>query len=166
MNRGYDASYLNETIALIHNNFSDVAIGADIIVGFPGEGEEEFLKTYEFVANEPLTHLHIFPYSPRPGTEAFALGDPIPFREKKNRLWLLKKLISDKNYQFRRSLLHKPFDVTVEQKHDMFIGLTGNYIRVEIDEPCPVTTYAEVVIREVEPAHTRARLKKKAKVHT
>jgi threonylcarbamoyladenosine tRNA methylthiotransferase MtaB len=165
MKRGYDETYLTHTIHLIHDNFTDVAIGVDIIVGFPGEGKDEFQRTYDFVEREPLTHLHVFSYSPRPGTEAFILGDPVPTQEKKNRLWLLRKLISDKNYQFRKSLLHKSFDVIVEKKNDTFIGLTGNYIRTEIDGPCPRNTRAEVVIREVEPVHTRAWLKKKAKVH-
>ena len=166
MNRGYDAQYLAQIIHLIHDYFADVAIGADIIVGFPDEGEDEFLNTYDFVAREPLTHLHVFPYSPRPGTEAFVLGDPIPAQEKKNRLWQLKKLIDEKNYQFRKSLLRKVFDVIVEQNNDACVGLTGNYIKTEIDDPCPINKRVEVVISDVAPAHTRAVLKKDNKVST
>jgi threonylcarbamoyladenosine tRNA methylthiotransferase MtaB len=158
MKRGYDASYLRETLALISDNFTDVAIGADIIVGFPGEGKNEYLNTYRFVEQNPFTHLHVFPYSPRPGTEAFAMGDPIPAREKKNRLWQLKKLISAKNYTFRKALLNKTFSVTVEHGNGACLGLTGNYVRTEIDGPCRSERLVEVTINDVDPSHTRASL--------
>ena len=165
MNRGDDKTHLARTIHLIHDNFPDVAIGADIIVGFPDEGEDQFFNTYEFIAQEPFTHLHVFPYSPRPGTEAFVLGDPVSAMEKKNRLWQLKKLIAEKNYEFRKSLLSKTFDVIVEQEDATCIGLTGNYIKTEIDGRCPINKRVEVVIHDVDAAHTRAILKKKEKVH-
>lgn len=161
MNRGYDARYLTKTIDLIHGNFDDVAIGADIIVGFPGEGDSEFLNTYRFVAQNPFTHLHVFPYSPRPGTEAFAQGDPITAQKKKNRLWQLKKLINRKNYEFRKALLNKTFNIIVEHGDGVCLGLTGNYIRTEIDQPCPSNELVEVVIRDVGPDHTRASLMKR-----
>jgi threonylcarbamoyladenosine tRNA methylthiotransferase MtaB len=161
MKRGYDASYLKETIDLIHHNFPDVAIGADIIVGFPSEGDREYLSTYRFVEQHPLTHLHIFPYSPRPRTEAFSLGDPVLSNQKKDRFWQLKELINGKNYEFRQSLLNKKFSVTTEHAGDRYLGLTGNYIRVEIDEPHEPNKLIDVVIRDVSPAYTRASVVKK-----
>ncbi len=156
MRRGYDRSYLSDTLDLIHANFTDVAIGADIIVGFPGERESEFLNTYEFVAEKPFTHLHVFPYSPRPLTEAFSMGDPVKAQDKKDRLWKLKKLIGQKNLEFRKSALNKTFSVIVENHGHVCTGLTGNYIRVEIDEPHESNALIDIVINEVGPVHTRA----------
>ena len=135
MGRAYDVSYLEEMINLIRRNFDDVAIGADIIVGFPGEGEKEFSNTYDFIKSYPFTNLHIFPYSQRPLTRAYDLGDPVLPAAKKERLWQLKDLIAEKNYGFRQSLVDKTFDCIIENsKTDSSIGLTDNYVRVRIKD--------------------------------
>jgi MiaB/RimO family radical SAM methylthiotransferase len=156
MNRTYDSSYLRKAVEMIHKNFQDVAIGADVIVGFPGEGDKEFQNTYMFLKEKPFTHLHVFPYSPRLGTEAYALGDPVPKAEKKNRLWELKKLIRQKHYEFRQRLLNKKFMVTVEQKEERCCGLTDNYIRVDIDGQCAEKEMLEVSIDAVTEDRTHA----------
>lgn len=149
MKRSYDRKHLEKVIRLVKDNFQDVAIGADVIVGFPGEGEEEFRNTYEFIREQPFTHLHVFPYSPRHGTEAFGLGDPTPKKDKKDRLWELRRLINQMNYEFRRQLLNKNFDVAIEYKNEQCLGLTDNYIKVQIDEQCPRNDLVEVRIDSV-----------------
>ncbi|MDH4210934.1 MAG: MiaB/RimO family radical SAM methylthiotransferase [candidate division WOR-3 bacterium] len=149
MNRSYDKEHLEKVIRLIKGKFQDVAIGADVIVGFPGEGEQEFRNTYEFIHEQPFTHVHVFPFSPRYGTDAFKLGDPVSKIEKKNRLWELKKLIGQKNYEFRRQLINKKFEVAVEYKNGHCLGLTDNYIKVHIDEQCPKNELVEVMIDNV-----------------
>ncbi|MGB9722091.1 MAG: MiaB/RimO family radical SAM methylthiotransferase [bacterium] len=136
MGRQYDSNYIKTILGLITKNFSDVAIGADVIVGFPEEKEKEFKNTYDLIQSSPLTHLHIFTYSPRYITEAYKLGDPVGTTEKKKRLWMLKTLISEKNYKFRQSLIDKEIFAIIEKKTDMFKGLTDNYIRVTIDKTC------------------------------
>lgn len=156
MNRSYGTKYLKDVIRLISENFADVAIGADIIVGFPGEGEQEFTNTYRFVAESPFTHLHIFPYSPRHGTAAFELGDPIPKAEKKNRLWRLKELIKEKNFLFRKQLLNKKFQVAVEYKDEQCLGLTDNYIKVNMDGQIPANALVDVTIDDVTEEVTHA----------
>jgi threonylcarbamoyladenosine tRNA methylthiotransferase MtaB len=133
MKRGYDVSYLENTIHLISDNFHDVAIGGDVIVGFPGEEEKNFLNTFQFIESNPFTHLHVFPYSPRPCTEAYDLGDPVPRNIKRQRLWQLKKLIARKNHQFRKSLQDKIFNIIIEQSGDEVSGLTDNYTRVVVN---------------------------------
>jgi threonylcarbamoyladenosine tRNA methylthiotransferase MtaB len=158
MNRGYDVAYLSETINMLQSIFPDSAIGADVIVGFPGESEKEFLNTYQFIEQNPFTHLHAFPYSARPLTTALVLGDPITSVEKKRRLWELKKLIVHKNYEFRRTLLHKNFGVVVESSNGEYSGLTDNYIRVAIDQPCRINDLVRVRIERVTPEHTTASL--------
>jgi threonylcarbamoyladenosine tRNA methylthiotransferase MtaB len=158
MRRNYDRTYLEKTIDLIHAAFSDCAIGADIIVGFPGEGEKGFLNTYEFLRAQPFTHLHVFPYSPRPGTEAYELGDPVPRLEKKRRLWELKNLVQQKNHEFRKQLINKHFGVIVEHKNGKYIGLTDNYIRVDIDQKCPEHDLSQVKVTDVSEDNTYASL--------
>lgn len=156
MNRGYDRQYLAQMLELIKNTFEDVAIGADLIVGFPGEGEAEFQNTHDFVAAQPFTHLHVFPYSPRPGTAAYELGDPVPKAEKKDRLWRLKALIKEKNLAFRRAMFGKKFQVVVEQKAGACLGLTDNYIKTDIDRPCAENSLIEVLIDRVTEDTTHA----------
>ncbi|UCF70684.1 MAG: MiaB/RimO family radical SAM methylthiotransferase [candidate division WOR-3 bacterium] len=149
MNRAYDRAHLKRTVEMIHNNFQDVAIGADVIVGFPGEDDERFMNTYRFLQEQPFTHVHVFPYSPRPRTEAYRFGDPVPKAEKKDRLWRLKELVKQKNYQFRRGMVHKKFMVTVEHKEERCSGLTDNYIKVGIDGECAEKEMIEVIIDSV-----------------
>jgi len=156
MKRDYDVAYLSQAVESLHDNFADVAIGADVIVGFPGEGETEFLNTYRFLAARPFTHVHVFPYSPRPGTQAYDLGDPIPSSVKNDRLWELKKLIKQKNYEFRCTLLNKKYGAIIEHIHDEFFGLTDNYIRAKLDQPCAPNELIDIIVTDVSPEHTHA----------
>lgn len=158
MNRNYDSAVLSQAINALHHEFPDAALGADIIVGFPGEGEKEFLDTYRFLQARPFTHLHVFPYSPRPGTVAYPLGDPIPKIEKKRRFWKLKELITQKNYEYRKQLVNRKFGAIIERKNGKCVGLTDNYIRVSIEEPCPANELVEVMIEEATEADTKAAL--------
>ncbi len=133
MGRSYRRQDLINIFELIIKNFYDVAIGADVIVGFPEETEFEFNNTYDLIKSSPLTHLHIFPYSPRPITPIYRLGDTVPLTEKKRRLWTLKQLIAEKNYLFRCSQKNKIVKVIIEKKNNIVTGLTDNYLRVNID---------------------------------
>ena len=155
MGRAYDVSYLKEMVNLIRGNFDDVAIGADIIVGFPGEGEKEFLNTYDFIKFSPFTNLHIFPYSQRPLTRAYDRGDPVLPATKKERLWRLKDLIAEKNYRFRQSLVDKTFNCIIENdKTNSSIGLTDNYVRVKIKDCLPKNDLVKVRITKVDRDYT------------
>lgn len=156
MNRDYRVAYLSNIIDLIQDNFNDVAVGADVIVGFPGEGDNEFLNTRKFIEQKPFTHLHVFPYSPRPGTSAFAFGDPIPNTVKKKRLWELKNIIKQKNHEFRKALLNKNFKVIIEHDNAQCVGLTDNYIKTTIDRQCSPNALVEVTIEDVGIDYTRA----------
>lgn len=149
MKRGYTVDQLSQIVKLISSAFSDCAIGGDVIVGFPGEGQEEFQSTYLFVKTQPLTHLHVFPYSVRPGTVASTFGDPVPHEEKKKRLWSLKALIKKKNYEFRKTLLGKTLQIIVEKDGGVTSGITGNYIRVELRDDQPDRALRAVTITDV-----------------
>lgn len=154
MGRQYDSIYLKNIFEVITKNFSDVAIGADVIVGFPEEQESEFKNTYDLVQASPLTHLHIFTYSPRHNTEAYKLGDPVSITEKKKRFWMLKRLIVEKNYKFRQGLIDKTISVIIEKKKDAVKGLTDNYIRVNIDQTCREGDLKTIKINKVTETET------------
>lgn len=149
MRRNYDASHLERSIALIQENFSDVAIGADVIVGFPFENEKEFFYTYKFIQHNPFTHLHVFPYSPRTNTIAYKYGDPVSYQEKKYRLRLLREMIQEKNYRFRKGLVGKRLNIIVEKNNSNTSGLTDNYIRVKVIEKCKERRLVAIKINEV-----------------
>jgi threonylcarbamoyladenosine tRNA methylthiotransferase MtaB len=138
MGRDYGAADLDVVIERLTRHFDDIAIGADIIVGFPGEDEAAFERTAAFIGRHPFTHLHVFTYSPRPGTPAFTDGDPLPPHEKKRRSRQLSALIDDKNYSFRKTLVGRVFDVVLEDARPRQEGLTDNYIRILLDD-CPVS---------------------------
>jgi threonylcarbamoyladenosine tRNA methylthiotransferase MtaB len=149
MQRGYTVDHLEQIVEMISSAFSDCAIGGDVIVGFPGECKKEFQSTYSFIETHPLTHLHVFPYSVRPGTVASAFGDPVPHEEKKRRLWLLRALIKEKNYEFRKSLHGKTLSIIVEKDAGVTSGITDNYIRIELGDEYPDRTLQAVMITDV-----------------
>ncbi len=160
MGRKYDVGFLKQVLTLINENFDDVMIGGDVIVGFPGEDEREFQNTYDFIDASPLSHLHIFPYSPRPGTVAYDFGDPVSHEQKKERLWALKRLMKKKNYHFRMKLQNKIFDAVVEKidgldESRFFTGLTDNYVRVMVQSACDGHRLKNIKITRVTEDETR-----------
>src|SRR5581483_7599427 len=89
----------------------DAGIGADVMVGFPGETDQDFLATYELIEKSPLTYLHVFPYSSRPGTVSASLPNAIPEHVARFRAKTLRELIARKNEAFRRQMIGKEIDV-------------------------------------------------------
>ncbi len=138
MKRDYSAEFYQDLLLSISKKVPGIALGADVIVGFPGEGEEQFQNTLRFIEASPLTHLHVFSYSPRPGTPAADMDDQVPESVKKKRNELLRLLAQEKNYSFRKKILDTELNVVVEAGSDaskgMLTGLTDNYIRVFIDD--------------------------------
>ncbi len=136
MNRKYSAQFYGDLLQRISGSVPGIALGADVIVGFPGEGEQEFHNTLSLVESSPLTHLHVFSFSSRPGTRADSMSNKVPDRIIKGRSEELRDLGRKKNFQFRVTQLSKSFNVIVEDKidpaHNLYTGLTDNYIRVLI----------------------------------
>lgn len=137
MNRPYDPVFFEKLINKIHHILPDAAIGVDVMVGFPGETENAFQNTYDLLESLPITYLHVFPYSDRPGTQASGFKDHVhPEIIKKRRNQLLA-LGSRKKSDFYAKMMGKKLDVLVEQRREAFAGkLTGfssNYVRVVID---------------------------------
>jgi threonylcarbamoyladenosine tRNA methylthiotransferase MtaB len=137
MQRNYTAEFYQELLVGIANKVPGIALGADVMVGFPGEGEREFNNTLRFIEASPLTHLHVFSYSPRPGTPAADMDDQVPESEKKKRSEILRLLAQEKNLSFRKKLLAREINVVVEAGTNASqgkpTGLTDNYLRVVIE---------------------------------
>jgi threonylcarbamoyladenosine tRNA methylthiotransferase MtaB len=136
MKRNYTAGYYLDLINKISNQAKGIALGADVMVGFPGEGETEFLNTMRLIEQSPLSHLHVFSYSPRPGTSAAAMKHQISTKQKRERSEAILSLGMKKNMDFRLKHLNSELFVVVEDKTDAttghYTGLTDNYIRVQI----------------------------------
>lgn len=133
MNRSYSTKEYKATVDLIRKSFIDSSITTDIIVGFPGESDAEFNKTYEFLREIKLSKLHIFKFSPRRGTKAALLGDQISPIIKENRSKELLKLDEDLESEFINKYIGRVMKVLFENKTgDKFNGYTTNYLRVEL----------------------------------
>ena len=134
MGRNYTSGFYLDLLKRIAEQVPGVALGADIMVGFPGEGEEAFQNTMRLVAQSPLTHLHVFSYSPRPGTAAATMKDQVPDHVKKERSEALRNIGQGKNLAFRQSFCGSVLEVVIEDKthpkNGLLSGLTDNYFRV------------------------------------
>jgi threonylcarbamoyladenosine tRNA methylthiotransferase MtaB len=122
------------------------SLGADIIVGFPGESEDDFEQTYSFLEQSPLTYFHVFAYSPRPGTEASSWSQ-VEDEAKRKRGALLRELSRKKNSRFRQLFLGKDCEAIVIKKEKQRAEvLTSNYFKVSIPS-CPYDEREEVRVR-------------------
>jgi threonylcarbamoyladenosine tRNA methylthiotransferase MtaB len=104
MRRNYTSGFYRDLLVRIADAVPSVALGADIMVGYPGEGEAEFKNTMDLVESVPLTHLHVFSYSPRPGTAAASMPDQVPEIVKKERSEAVRRLGKVKNFAFREGI--------------------------------------------------------------
>lgn len=132
MRRKYDVSFYKETIQMVKEFFPDASIGADIIVGYPGESEVEFLETYNLLKELPITHFHVFPYSKRKNTTAAKMDNHIQVPVKKERVKTLINLGEEKLLEFSQKMIGKESEVLFERTKDGFYeGYTSNYLRVK-----------------------------------
>jgi len=135
MRRPYTAARVRELFRFIEAAIPDVGLGTDILVGFPGETDEDFSETCELIQASPLTYLHVFPFSPREGTEAYLMSGRIPSKVMKERLGILLEISRSKNLAFRRKFIGRVLPAITLSKEEglgMSIVLTGNYIHVRI----------------------------------
>ena len=107
MHRKYRPWHYEDRVHRIRDAMPDAAIGADVMVGFPGETEAEFDETYAFIERLPFTYLHVFTYSERPGTPAAETPDQIPMQMRHQRGHTLRELATRKNLEFRCRMIGK-----------------------------------------------------------
>jgi len=154
MNRAYDTKQFSARIEQIHKNIPEINIGTDVIVGFPGEGDPEFENTYKFLEDLPIVYMHIFPFSPRPGTIASKMPDNTPSALKKERVLAIEALNKRKKIDYMLKQFGKTLDVLVESSgnDDRCCGTSGNYLKILLPSnncPCGSIIYARIeVIKE------------------
>jgi threonylcarbamoyladenosine tRNA methylthiotransferase MtaB len=137
MRRNYDSAFFKNRLQEIREAIPDIAIGIDVMVGFPGEGEKEFDNTLRLIAEFSVAYLHVFPYSERPGTVASALPGRVDEAVKRRRGEILRKLGKEKRNAFARRFVGKKLGVLIEHKKDkdtgFMKGFSDNYIPVVIE---------------------------------
>ena len=133
MRRRYKSKLYKDRVAKIKSLMPHCCIGVDVIVGFPGEKEEDFLETYNFLNELEITYLHVFTYSERANTLAATMPDDVPKSERKRRNEMLTILSEKKRRYFYNQHLKETRPVLFEQskEKDKMSGFTDNYIRVE-----------------------------------
>ena len=134
MRRRYKRNLYTDRVSLIKKIMPHACIGVDVIVGFPGETENDFLETYNFLNELDISYLHVFTYSERENTEAFTFPNVVNYSERKKRNKMLRILSEKKRQNFYRSNLGKQFTVLFEDdSHDGYMhGHTENYIKVRM----------------------------------
>lgn len=154
MHRPYDAAGYRDALLRTKSALPDVALATDIIVGFPGETDEAFERTMSLVREVRFSKLHVFRYSPRPGTPAAGMADEVPSHVKKDR----SKRLIDLGNEIRREWLHghldRPLEVLVEDERvidgvSVCSGQTDDYVRVWFEGKDLLGHMATVVGHEV-----------------
>jgi threonylcarbamoyladenosine tRNA methylthiotransferase MtaB len=134
MNRNYTSEEYARLAESIHSQIPLAAIGADIMAGFPGEGDKAYRNTYELVKGLPISYFHVFPFSPRQGTAAWDFKDKVEEREIKKRAEALRTLGQKKRETFYRSCVGNTFRVLAQgldwSGTGMVKGLSDNYLPV------------------------------------
>ncbi|MBF0530321.1 MAG: tRNA (N(6)-L-threonylcarbamoyladenosine(37)-C(2))-methylthiotransferase MtaB [Deltaproteobacteria bacterium] len=139
MGRPYTSGFYANLMQRLSAVHQDSCLGADVLVGFPGEGENEFFETFQLLSRLPLAYMHVFPYSRRPGTPAADFPNQVPDREKKRRVALLRKLSGEKRQAFAQKCLGQIRPTLVENTPDpstgLARGLTDNYLSILLPDP-------------------------------
>jgi threonylcarbamoyladenosine tRNA methylthiotransferase MtaB len=138
MHRKYRPWHYREKIEKIHAAMPAAAIGADVMVGFPGETDAEFESTRRMIEDLPFTYLHVFTYSARPGTPAAAMTNQVPVHLARERNRVLRELAAEKKLAFMRSFVGKEVDaITLNVTGNDATGeftesLTDNYLKLRL----------------------------------
>jgi threonylcarbamoyladenosine tRNA methylthiotransferase MtaB len=142
MQRRYRARHYEDRIRQARALLPDAAFGADVMTGFPGETEAEFLETCDFIERLPFTYLHVFTYSARPGTPAAALPQT-PAALRKERTRVLRELGARKNLEFRERMRGRRLSAVTLANGT---ALTTNYLSVELHPPRQPGLLIEVTV--------------------
>jgi threonylcarbamoyladenosine tRNA methylthiotransferase MtaB len=132
MGRTYNRGFFADLVSKVRRTLPSAAICLDVITGFPGETGQEFENTFDFIAELPITDLHVFPYSKRPGTPAATLPDQIPGDVSRERAGRLRHLAAEKHRIFAESFIGQELEVVVEEgtKRGLLKGISRNYLDI------------------------------------
>jgi threonylcarbamoyladenosine tRNA methylthiotransferase MtaB len=130
MGRPYTISHFSDLVSSIRRHLPDAAIGSDVIVGFPGETEADFNDLVEYLQCSPLTHLHVFPYSDRPGTAASAMGGKVHGSVVRERSQVIRSISAGLAMRFKDSQVGRTHRALTLD--DGSVVVTGNYLKLRI----------------------------------
>ncbi len=135
MQRRYNVEEYESLIVRAKDRIENLSIGVDVIVGFPGEEEEDFITTHNFLRDLPVSYLHVFSYSERPDTPAAIMQGTINTEERKRRSSILRILSEKKRHDFYRSMIGEKLEVLfeAEDKDGKMKGFSSNYVRIISD---------------------------------
>jgi threonylcarbamoyladenosine tRNA methylthiotransferase MtaB len=159
MGRRYSARAFADLVREVAARVGPCGIGTDVIAGFPQETDAEFQDTFDLLADLPITYLHAFSYSVRPGSGAEHLGDPVPGDVKRRRTAALRTLSEAKSRSFREGLVGETVTVLLENAQrdgvPWLAGHTDHYVRVEIGPGERVRPLVRARIDDLTPAGCR-----------
>jgi len=147
MKRRYRIRHYEDRMRKAAELLPEAAFGADVMVGFPGETDEEFEETRSFIERMPYSYLHVFTYSARPGTPAADHGEQVPMPIRKQRNAVLRDLAAAKNLDLRKRMVGKPLRVVTLDA--VGFALTDNYLKVELAQPRPANELHDIEIGSV-----------------
>ncbi len=152
MERRYSREVYDDLLDKMVARLPDMHLSTDFIVGFPGETDADFVESVELMHKYPFTMAYIAPYSPRPGTKAFELGDPIPREVKKERFTVLTKALEESALAEHQNYLNKQYPLLVTKKSGDFLsGRIPNYKEVLIpDTSCMIGEVASITITQAD----------------
>ena len=152
MRRRYLSDVYASRVAYIKEKMPHCCIGVDVIVGFPGESEEHFLDTYNFINELDVSYLHVFPYSERANTTAKKMKEVVPVKVRGERTTMLRSLSEKKKRFFYEQQLNSARDVLfeAEEKGGKMSGFTDNYVKITTDyDPLLVNTLVPVTLKHI-----------------
>ncbi len=139
MKRPYHTALFADLVIKIRKRMPMAAIGVDILQGFPGETKAAFENTFDFIQSLPVTHLHVFPFSPREGTPAFNYPDKVPRDIIRERCSMMRSLGEEKTRAFELSHVGRSLEAVIQEKRDTDTGklkaVTTNYLTIQVDGP-------------------------------
>ncbi|PKL84119.1 MAG: tRNA (N(6)-L-threonylcarbamoyladenosine(37)-C(2))-methylthiotransferase MtaB [Ignavibacteriae bacterium HGW-Ignavibacteriae-3] len=153
MQRRYRTEDYSDLIRRAAGKIDDLGIGVDVIVGFPGETEDDFIETYNFLRDLPISYLHVFTYSERPNTKAMDMEGQVDIVERKKRANMLRILSEKKRREFYERMKGKKMEVLFEyENHDGYMkGFSSNYVRIKaLYNSEIINKFAQVKITEVD----------------
>jgi threonylcarbamoyladenosine tRNA methylthiotransferase MtaB len=163
MHRWYRSEHYARRVGLIHDRLPNAALGADVIAGFPGETESDHAATLNFIEQRPFTYLHVFSYSPRPGTKAATAPNQVPSHIIKRRARELRALGESKSAAFRRAQIHRTVRVLTLHRSEHSVtektgaaytpALSSNFLRVQVPGIHPSSHWQDVVVTSEEGKH-------------
>jgi threonylcarbamoyladenosine tRNA methylthiotransferase MtaB len=134
MKRNYKTKDYRAVVEIIKKKIPEISIGSDIIVGFPGEGEKEFINTKSFLEDLPISYMHIFPYSRRPNTLAAEMQGQVEPQVKKERYAELNRIHTNKKLGYMNDQINRDLEIIIEEqcRDSAVIGTSSNYLKITV----------------------------------